>query len=467
MINVRRRQLSLVIIALSFLWLSPLFYRPWNRPRLVDACGFLIMLCYGIWLFIASGRYRPPKKNWTPQEASDRIKALTKMLASRSHDRAELLHQRAMLQISQQEWEAAVDDFTEALEYAPDKPTGAHSQIEAYHYRGTALVRLERFKEAIRDLTVAFAADAAYKAVLHDRKATINPGETLAERADCYLAEGDYESAENDLRNAIPRLEGEYLVSSRIQLGSLLEKKSQWQNALEEYELALKHLTADEYQPERASIQYGRGRALYALERFEDTVQALDEAISLMSTSEGFSDELTDARLMRANTFMHCSEWTRAVLDIEAVLQTNPGELRARVSRAIIAAENQQFQAALEELVDILQLAPDYLPALRNYAVLLTGAHDDSLRNGPLALELTEKLASQMGNQHWFPLSVKAAAHAELGDFRKAIQFAVQSLEAAPQEEKERRSRRLDQFRQHRPFRCEPSTTYRKQTDRS
>jgi hypothetical protein len=107
------------------------------------------------------------------------------------------------------------------------------------------------------------------------------------------------------------------------------------------------------------------------------------------------------------------------------------------------------------------------LPALRNYAVLLTGAHDDSLRNGPLALELTEKLASQMGNQHWFPLSVKAAAYAELGDFRKAIQFAVQSLEAAPQEEKERRSRRLDQFRQHRPFRCEPSTTYRKQTDRS
>ena len=380
------------------------------------------------------------------------------MLASKCHDRAEILHQRAMLQISQQEWEAAVDDFTEALEYVPERPRGAHSQIEAYHYRGTALVRLERFKEAIRDLTVAFAADAAYKAVLHGRKATINPGETLAERADCYLAEGDYENAENDLRNAIPRLEGEYLVSSRIQLCCLLERKSQWPNALEEYELALKQLTADEYLPERARIQYGRGRAFYALERFVETLQSLDEAISLMCTVGGFSEELVDARLMRANTFMHRGEWTRAVLDIETVLQTNPGELRARVSRAIIAAENQQFQSAVDELTDVLRLEPDYLPALQNYAVLLTGAHDDTLRNGSKALELAEKLASQMGRQHWYPLSVQAAAHAELGDFQKAVELATQSLEAAPQEEKARRSRRLDQFRQHRPFRCEKMT---------
>ena len=100
MINVRRQQLSLVIIALSFLWLSPLFYRPWNRPRLVDVCGFAIMLSCGILRFIASGRYRPLKKNWTPREANDRINALTQMLAVEGHDRAELLYQRAMLQIA-------------------------------------------------------------------------------------------------------------------------------------------------------------------------------------------------------------------------------------------------------------------------------------------------------------------------------------------------------------------------------
>ena len=468
MINVRRRQLSLVIIGLSFLWLSPLLYRPWNRSRLVDVCGFVIMLSYGIFRFIASGRYRPPKKNWTPREASDRIKTLTQMLAFESHDRAELLHQRAMLQISQQEWEAAVEDFTEALESVPETPGGAHRQIEAYHYRGTALVRLERFKEAMQDLTLALAADAAYKAVYPGRRAPVEPGETLAERADCYLAEGDYERAEDDLRSAIPMLEGEYLVSSRIHLGSVLERKSQWENALEEYEHALKEVSAaQEYLPERASIQYARGRTLYSMDRFEDAAAVIDEAISVMASDEEFAEDLMNAHLIRADALLHCGELTKAASDVALVLQKSPGDSHARVIRALIAAEDRQFKEAIEELQDILKQEPDYLPALQNYAVLLTGAHDDSLRDGNRALDIAEKLGPQMGIDHWFVLSIQASAHAELGDFQKAVELAVRSLEAAPEEQKAGRTRRLDQFRQHRPFRCEPVAANHQQAKRS
>ncbi len=46
-------------------------------------------------------------------------------------------------------------------------------------------------------------------------------------------------------------------------------------------------------------------------------------------------------------------------LDIEAVLRANPADLDARVSRTIIAAENQQFQKAGDELKHVLQLDPD------------------------------------------------------------------------------------------------------------
>lgn len=93
MISIRRRQLSLVIITLSFLSLSPLLYRSWNRFRLVDVFGFLIMFSYGIWLFVASGRHRPPGTTSAPPDTSDLIKALTKKLALERNDRAELLHQ--------------------------------------------------------------------------------------------------------------------------------------------------------------------------------------------------------------------------------------------------------------------------------------------------------------------------------------------------------------------------------------
>ena len=46
-------------------------------------------------------------------------------------------------------------------------------------------------------------------------------------------------------------------------------------------------------------------------------------------------------------------------LHIEAVLRANPTDLDARVSRTIIAAENQQFQEAGDERKHVLQLAPD------------------------------------------------------------------------------------------------------------
>jgi tetratricopeptide (TPR) repeat protein len=456
MINVRRRQLSLVIIALSFLWLSPLLYRSWNRFRLVDVFGFVIMLSYGIWLFVASGRHRPPGRTSAPPDTSDLIKALTKKLALKRNDRAELLHQRALLQISQPEWEAAVDDFTAALEYAPEKLREADKLIELYHYRGTALARLGRFKEALQDLSVAIKWIETYP----EKADTVVLGETLAERADCYLAEGDNTLAQSDLRKAIPLLEGDYLLNSRMQLGAILVSDSQWQDALEEYDIALTQVsTTSEDLPWRAGIQYARGRILRELNRLEEATKVLDEAITIMTSDEDYADGLKDALLTRADTLLHCGELTKSASDVALVLQKSPGDLQARVIRALIATEKQQFREAMEELQGVILQEPDYLPALQNYAVLLTGAHDDSLRNGARALEVAEKLASQIGRQNWFPLSVQAAAHAELGDFPKAVAFAEQSLEAAPEDQKAGRARRLEQFRQRRPFRCEPLAT--------
>jgi tetratricopeptide (TPR) repeat protein len=175
-----------------------------------------------------------------------------------------------------------------------------------------------------------------------------------------------------------------------------------------------------------------------------------------MSAAEDLDEDLKNARLMRAEALLHCGEPSKAALDVELVLAASPGDLHARVLRALVAAENQQFKLAVDELQEVLKREPDNLHALRNYAVLLTGAHDDSLRDGNRALDIAEKLGPQLGIDHWFVLSIQAAAHAELGDFQKAVELAARSLEAAPEEQKARRTRRLDQFRQRRPFRCEP-----------
>lgn len=473
MIKIRRKYFALAIVAMSFLWLLPLLYRPWNRLRLPDVFGFVLTLSYGVFQWLRSNQRSRLEECSSPEEINARIEHLTEMLAVERPDRAELLHQRAMLQIAREEWEAAVNDFTAALalEYAPAKRRAANSLIEAYHYRGTALIRLGRFKEAIHDLTLALAANAVYRTAYPGSEATVEPGETLAERADCYLSQGDKERAEVDLRAAIPLLKEDSLISSQMLLATILEGRGQWQEALEKYDFVLQQvstssdiLSADNLMV-TTSIQVARGRVLSSLGRFEEAVAAFNEVISEMNVAEDLDEDLKNARLMRAEALLHCGKPAKAALDVEMVLEASPGDSHARVLRALVAAENQQFELAIHELQEVLKLEPDHLRALQNYAVLLTGAHDDSLRNGDDALVVAEKLGSQLGNNHWFVLSIQAAAHAELGDFQKAVELAAQSLEAAPEDQKAGRARRLEQFRQRRPFRCEPSATHRPLTE--
>jgi tetratricopeptide (TPR) repeat protein len=255
---------------------------------------------------------------------------------------------------------------------------------------------------------------------------------------------------------------------------TILERKQrQWQEALEQYDLVLQQvstsaniLSADNLMV-TASTQVARGRILSAMHRFDEAVAAFDDVISAMSVAEDLKEDLKNARLMRAEALLHCSELAKAASDVELVLAASSGDSHARVLRALVAAENQQFNLAVDELQEALKREPDNLHALRNYAVLLTGAHDDSLRDGNQALDIAEKLGPQTGIDHWFVLSIPAAAHAELRDFRKAVELAARSFEAAPEELKASRTRRLDQFRHHRPFRCEPLAANHQQAKRS
>ncbi|MEZ6032952.1 MAG: hypothetical protein R3C17_07655 [Planctomycetaceae bacterium] len=446
MTESRRRNLSLFIIAISFLWLLPLLNGSWNASGLVNILCFTLFISYGVVRLITSGRRRRAIECSTPEDISAGIKQLTHLLTTGRPDRAELLHQRAMLRISGQQWQEAIDDFTESLSAGSKKP------YEAFRYQGTALVRLERFEEALQALMVPVSAYATSRRP--DELKGL--GESLAERAECYMAMGDIDLAEHDLRKAIPLLDGDYLISSRLLLGSILEKRSQWPEALAEYDTALNQTaTIAENLTEIAGIQAARGRTLHSMEHFAEAVAALDVAISGMSVTEGFAEELRCVRLTKADALLHCGELAKATAEIETLLQADPGDSHARVIRALIAAERQQFRCAVEELQDVLKHEPHNLAALQNYAVLLAGAHDDSLRNGVEALKVAETLASQLGSEHWFLLSAKAAAYAELGDFQEAVRFAELSLEAAPEQQKPVRVHRLEQFKQHRPFRCE------------
>lgn len=80
----------------------------------------------------------------------------------------------------------------------------------------------------------------------------------------------------------------------------------------------------------------------------------------------------------------------------------------------------------------------------------------DELRDGPRAVELATRLCEISEWKLWSHVSVLAGAYAEVGDWEQAERFASLTLQIAPSEEKDRRRNRLEQYREHRPFRCSP-----------
>jgi hypothetical protein len=74
-------------------------------------------------------------------------------------------------------------------------------------------------------------------------------------------------------------------------------------------------------------------------------------------------------------------------------------------------------------------------------------------RDGAQALQLSTRACEVSRWRDWISLSILAAAHAECGDFSKAIQWAEKALELAPPEEKNTRQARVELYRRGEPFR--------------
>lgn len=101
----------------------------------------------------------------------------------------------------------------------------------------------------------------------------------------------------------------------------------------------------------------------------------------------------------------------------------------------------------------ILADEPDNVKALHALARLLAGAPDPGLRNGDLAVAYAQRACEIEAWSDWRTVSVLAAAHAQAGDFDKAIRFATKALQMAPANEQEERRGRLEQYERGEPFR--------------
>ena len=426
-----------------------------NRRRIVSPfTGQFIFLASWIGYFVLrkmlNKRRSQANADETPEEIKNNIDILTQQILAHPSESWKLYHQRGILKISLDDWRGVVEDLTKSLEQSREwEPT-------ARNYRGVALAELHRHEDAIEDLSFAIEHLIANFRPQYQRQDREDLGDCLLRRAECNIALDRHEYAKNDLRLAWPFLNEEGLALRSMHLANCHRGLEDTDAAIAEARKAVAIYEKCNASPQLLESTYDfLGRHLHEATRYAEAVAAFSRAIDLNRAHAGFAEDLNCLLLWRVDASLHSGQHDVGLQDVEEMLKLNPDDAGLRQWRAILDSEAGHFKAAAATWLELLQDSPNDESLLINCTAVLAGAHDEEVRDGRKSLELANRLIELKNDPDWKSQGCLAAAYAELGDFKNAIAAAERSLELAPDDEKPRRLRRLEDFRQGKPFRCE------------
>jgi protein O-mannosyl-transferase len=126
-----------------------------------------------------------------------------------------------------------------------------------------------------------------------------------------------------------------------------------------------------------------------------------------------------------------CGRLDEAITHFQEALKAEPDYAEARQNLDNVRAWREQIVRALNQRRELLRSRPDDVALLNELAWLLATNPNESLRNGTEALELARRAEHLSGGQKPAILATLAAAYAETGQFRKAIEIAERARDLA------------------------------------
>ena len=155
-----------------------------------------------------------------------------------------------------------------------------------------------------------------------------------------------------------------------------------------------------------------------------------DTAISLLSKSVRIEPINASARYNLGNAFLQKGDFDQAVAQYQAALSINPhaAQIHSNLGCAFIKKGN--LFDGIKELKITRDLQPGNPVYNINLAWVLASCADQSLRNGPKALEYA-KFAVRVGGNNPEYFRILAAAYAQSGLFQEAITTATTALDLA------------------------------------
>jgi len=214
-----------------------------------------------------------------------------------------------------------------------------------------------------------------------------------------------------------------------------LEKLVQILDTDRQYAAALKlqdHVL--ELKPQDAKANYDRGILRESLGKLNEALPDLTRAIRL-------KPDFRDAYLDRAGVYFKLNDFEPAIRDLTESIRLETTEPPSEDGQRHLATTYErrgmvyerlgQFRAAKSDYDEACQLDPTNLSALKALAWLLATCPDSALRDGQRAVADANRLCKLTKFRNAENLDTLAAAHAELGDFQKAVQYESGALRLA------------------------------------
>jgi tetratricopeptide (TPR) repeat protein len=319
-----------------------------------------------------------------------------------------------------------VEAYSRVLDLTPEGSLTAVVRANAYEGRARAYNRLERWKEAGKDFTMALK--------LHPTKSLEPHKRLLLAQAQAYRHVGDWESALAAYDWVMGRLPADKIPSFLFEgRAHVYASAGRWDKAIESYDKAIDSLPPESPQvrpllKEQADA-YGRDK------RWDKAVAVYDKAIGrLPDNSLQFPNFSQD----QAQYYGHAGRWDKAIQVYQNVLdRLAPGDwnmqfvLRKQaVAYGQLGAWNNAV-AAYDEAIERLPANSPQLPLLRQDQARIysrTGRLDKSVECYKKALELLSSSDYRFRGL----LQDQALAYGQLGAWDKALVAYDEAIKSLP-----------------------------------
>jgi tetratricopeptide (TPR) repeat protein len=404
----------------------------------------------GDWLWVSSEQtgWAAGRNLATPKEAIDFFSELI----AENEDDVDALVARGNARLADRQSNEAIADFEEALGVDP-------KHVAALVGRAHALAEKRLPDRALTDLEKALELDPQRVDALFLRGVLLAEGGRLGhaaadlsqclglspEHAAAYRARAGVWLEMRDLDRAFADANLATELDPRsstamVTRGTILLSAGKWDEGVADLNEALRIDPSDHH------AFLARGQARLQKKEFRQADADYSTAIKIHPDPQTFT--------LRGDIRMEMKEFDKAIADYSAALKLKRDDTHALHGRSTARMCKQDYVQALADVTEIMRIDPNDVPARWRRAFIRAAAPNASLRDGKQAVADAVFACDRTQWKQAEPVSVLAAAYAELGDFDKAIEWETKAIKLTTDKGliSELRTT-LKLYQQHKPFR--------------